>query len=124
MAEGNGIWDCFYESKQSLELVKPDPNQKAIWCKCVFKTKRNVNGNIERHKAKLVAKGFTQKEGIDYTYTFSPVSTKDSFRIIMALVPHYNMELHQMDAKTACLNGELYKTIFMKQPEGFVKTGN
>lgn len=83
------------------ELVKPNPQHKAIGCKWVFKTKRDENGRIERHKARLVAKGFTQKEGIDYTETFSPVSTKDSFRIIMALVAHFNMELHQMDVKIA-----------------------
>ena len=105
------------------KLVKPHPNQKAIGSKWGFKTKRDSNGKVERHKARLVAKGFTQKEGVDYTETFSPVSTKDSFRIIMALVAHYNMELHQMDAKTAFLNGELEEVIHMKQPEGFVEPG-
>ncbi|PRQ59012.1 putative RNA-directed DNA polymerase [Rosa chinensis] len=105
------------------ELVKPDPNHNAIGCKWVFKTKRDEKGNVERHKARLVAKGFTQKQGIDYTETFSPVSTKDSFRIIMALVAHYNMELHQMDVKTVFLNGELDEVIYMKQPVGFVKPG-
>ncbi|XP_024178495.1 uncharacterized mitochondrial protein AtMg00820-like [Rosa chinensis] len=74
------------------ELVKPDLNHKPIGSKWVFKTKRDAKGNIERHTARLVAKGFTQKEGIDFTETFSPVSTKDSFRIIMALVTHYDMD--------------------------------
>jgi hypothetical protein len=54
---------------------------------------------------------------------FSPVSTKDAFRVIMALTAHFNLELHQMDVKTAFLNGELYEDIFMQQPEGF-STGN
>ena len=84
-----------------------------------FKTKKNSLGNIERYKARLVAKGFTQKEGIDYTETFSPVSKKDSFRVIMALVAHFDMELHQMDVKTAFLNGDLEEEVYMKQPEGF-----
>jgi hypothetical protein len=53
-----------------------------------------------------VAKGFIQKEDIDYTETFSPISTKDAFRIVMAMVAQFNMELHQMDVKTAFLNGE------------------
>ena len=103
--------------------MKPDPKQKPIGCKWVFKTKRDAQGKVERHKARLVAKGFTQKQGIDYTETFSPVSTKDSFRIIMALVAQYDMELHQMDVKTAFLNGELDEVIYMKQPEGFIEAG-
>ncbi|RVW92501.1 Retrovirus-related Pol polyprotein from transposon TNT 1-94 [Vitis vinifera] len=77
------------------------------------------NGDIIRYKARLIAKGFTQKEGIDYKETFSPVSSKDSFRIIMALVAHYDLELHQMDVKTAFLNGNIDETIYMVQPENF-----
>jgi hypothetical protein len=70
-----------------------------------------------------VAKGFTQREGIDYTKTFSPVSSKDSFRIIMALVAHYDLKLHQMDVKTAFLNGNLQENIYMAQLEGFAMEG-
>jgi len=105
----NKVWD----------LVKLPGGVKAIGCKWVFKTKRDSQGNIERYKARLVAKGFTQREGIDYTETFSPVSKKDSFRVIMALVAHFNFELHQMDVKTAFLNGSLEEEVYMKQPEGF-----
>ncbi|RVW98913.1 Retrovirus-related Pol polyprotein from transposon TNT 1-94 [Vitis vinifera] len=72
-----------------------------------------------QYKARLVAKGFTQREGIDYKETFSPVSSKDSFRIIMALVAHYDLELHQMDVKTVFLNGNIDETIYMVQPENF-----
>jgi hypothetical protein len=70
-----------------------------------------------------VAKGFTQREGIDYTETFSPVSSKDSFRIIMALVSHYDLKLHQMDVKIAFLNGNLQENIYMAQSEGFAVEG-
>jgi hypothetical protein len=70
-----------------------------------------------------VAKGYTQREEIDYNETFSPVSCKDSFRIIMALVAHYDLELHQMDVKTAFLNGNLEETVYMAQPKGFVVEG-
>ena len=96
---------------------------KRVGCKWVFKTKRDSNGNIERYKARLVAKGYTQKDGIDYKETFSPVSKKDSLRIIMALVAHYDLELHQMDVKTAFLNGNLDEEVFMDQPEGFMVEG-
>ena len=64
-----------------------------------------------------MAKGFTQREGIDYNETFSPVSCKDSFRIIMTLVAHYDLELHQMDVKTAFLNGDLDENVYMAQPK-------
>ena len=68
-----------------------------------------------------MAKGFTQGEGIDYNEVFSPVSCKDSFRII--LVAHHDLELHQMDVKTAFLNGDLYEDVYMAQPKDFVVEG-
>jgi hypothetical protein len=70
-----------------------------------------------------MAKGFTQREDIDYTETFSPVSCKDSLRIIMTFVTHYDLELHQMDVKTAFLNEDLLKNVYMAQPKGFVMKG-
>ena len=82
---------------------------KSIGCKWIFKTQRDSKGNIARYKAYLVAKGFIQKEDIDYKETFSPVLSNDSFRIIMALVAHYDLKLHQMDVKTAFLNSNMMK---------------
>ena len=70
----------------------------------VQKTKRDSKGNVERYKARHVAKGFIQREGIHYHETFSRVSTKDSFQINMALVALFDLELHQMDVKTTFLN--------------------
>jgi hypothetical protein len=80
----NDVWD----------LEEIPKGAKTLGCKWVYKTKYDSRGNIEKFKARLVAKGFTQREGIDYNETFSPVSCKDSFRIIMALVAHYDLELH------------------------------
>jgi uncharacterized protein YqgQ len=105
----NKVWD----------IVPLPKGVKPVGCKWIFKTKRDSTGNVEQYKARLVAKGFTQKEGIDYKETFSPVSTKDSFRIIMALVTHLDLELHQMDVKTAFLNGDIDETIYMVQPPHF-----
>ena len=123
--ESNSWYNAMKEEMNSMasnrvwDLVELPDGIKAIGCKWVFKTKKDSLGNIERHKARLVAKGFTQREGIDYTETSSPVSKKDSFRIIMALVAHFDFDLHQMDVKTAFLNGNLEEEVYMKQPEGF-----
>jgi len=107
----NDVWD----------LVELPEGCKRVGCKWVFKTKRDSQGNIERYKAQLVAKGFTQKDGINYKETFLLVSKKDSFRIIMALVAHYDLELHQTDVKNAFLNGDLEEDVYMDQPVGFAK---
>jgi hypothetical protein len=85
--------------------------------------KCDSKGNIERFKARLVAKGFTQREDIDYTKTFSLVSCKDSLRIIMTLVAHYDLVLHQIDVKTTFLNEDLLENVYIAQPKGFVVKG-
>ena len=102
-----------------MDLVKFLNGAKTIECKWVYKTKKVSLSNIERYKARLEAKGFTQKEGIDYKETFSLVSKKDSLRIILVLVAHFDFELQQMDVKTTFLDKELEKEVYMKQPEGF-----
>ncbi|CAL8162703.1 unnamed protein product [Prunus armeniaca] len=104
-------------------LVQPSLNAKPIGCKWVYKTKRDSKGKIERLKARLMAKGFTQREGFEYIETFSPASSKDSFRIIMAHTTHFNLELHQVDVRPTFLNGDLHEEIFMQQPLGFVERG-
>ncbi|KAJ9689270.1 hypothetical protein PVL29_014779 [Vitis rotundifolia] len=109
----NGVWD----------LVELPQGCKPVGCKWVFKTKRDSSGRIERYKARLVVKGYSQREGIDFKETFSPVSTKDSFRVIMAIVAHFDLELHQMDVKTAFLNGDLDEDVYMEQPTGFTEVG-
>ena len=100
-------------------LVELSNGAKAIGCKLGFKTKKYSLSNIERYKVRLVAKWFTQKEGVDYMETFSLVSKKDSLHIILALVAHFDLELQQTDVKTTFLNGELEEKVYMKQPEGF-----
>lgn len=80
---------------------------KSIGFKWVFKTKKYSQGNIERHKERLVAKWVTKREGIYYTNTFSHVSKKDYHRTIMELVTHFYFELHRMDEKTTFLKEDL-----------------
>jgi hypothetical protein len=86
---------------------------KTIRYKWVYKTKRDSKGNGERYNDRFVDKGFTHREGIDYNETFSPVLMKDSFRIIIALVTHYDLEPHQMDVNISFLNRELIENMFM-----------
>jgi len=93
-----------------VELLK---GKKPIGYKWVFKTKRNSKGNIERYKTRLVAKGFTKREGIDYKETFCSIFMEDSFKIIMTLVAHFDLELYQIDVKTAFLNGDIEEEIYM-----------
>ena len=70
-----------------------------------------------------MAKGYSQLEGIDFKETFSPVSTKDSLRIIMAIVTHSDLELHQIDLRTTFLNGDLVEDVYMSQPTDFEEVG-
>ena len=70
-----------------------------------------------------MAKGYSQREGIDFKETFSPVSTKDSLRIIMVIMAHFDLELHQMDARTTFLNGDLVKDVYMSQAIAFEEVG-
>lgn len=102
-------------------LVDRVMTQRPIGCKWVFKRKDGISGvEPPRYKGRLVAKGYSQKEGIDYQEIFSPVAKHVSFRCLLSMVVHHDMELQQMDVKTAFLHGYLDETIYMEQPEGYV----
>ena len=88
-----------------------------------FKLKTNADGSVERCEARLVAQGYTQREGLDYNETFSPVVQPESVRSVTALSCQEGLKLHQMDITTAFLNGDLEETVYMNQPEGFVANG-
>ena len=76
-----------------------------------------------RYKAILAAKGFTQREGIDFNEVFSPIVKHSSIRVLLSLFPYENLELKQMDIKTAFLHEELEETINMQQPQGYLELG-
>ncbi|RVW91509.1 Retrovirus-related Pol polyprotein from transposon TNT 1-94 [Vitis vinifera] len=111
-------------SNQTWELVDLPPGSKPIGCKWVFRRKYHTDGMIQTFKARLVAKGFKQREGIDYFDTYAPVARTTSIRILFALASIHNLFVHQMDVKTAFLNGNLNEEVYMEQPEGFVLLGN
>ena len=104
------------------ELTELPEGRKAVGCKWVFKVKHNVDGSIERYKARLVAQGFCQQYGEDYE-TFSPVVHLKSVRTVIALSVQRGLNLHQMDVTSAFLNGELEDEVYMKQPEGYTAKG-
>ncbi|KAG8502451.1 hypothetical protein CXB51_000402 [Gossypium anomalum] len=118
------------EEMQSLrknntwELAQLPKGKRAIGCKWVFAKKDGSPSKKDvRYKARLVAKGYAQKEGIHYNDVFSPVVKHSSIRILMALVAQLNLELAQLDIKTAFLLGELEEEIYMTQPEGYKDAG-
>ncbi len=104
-------------------LVPLPKGRKPISCKWVFKIKHGVDGKVERYKARLVARGFTQTFGVDYNETFAPIAMFVLIHYILALTSIENMKIHQMDVKTAFLNGDLEEEIYMEQLEGFTQEG-
>ena len=110
-------------TNQVWDLVDLLLGRKAIGNKWVLKIKRMADGSIKRYKTRLVTKRYTQKEGVDYEETFSPVVRFASIRLILAIVANLNLELYQMDVKIAFFNGELDEEIYMDQPVGFVAKG-
>ena len=114
---------CQYEmdalnKNKTWELVDLPPNRKAVKSKWVFKLKADG-----RYRARLVAKGFTQIPGVDFDETFSPVARFESLRMLLALAALEDWHIHQMDVKSAFLNGVLDEEIYMEQPQGFITTG-
>ncbi|KAJ9567153.1 hypothetical protein OSB04_003119 [Centaurea solstitialis] len=106
------------------DLSDLPPGCKPLNSKWIFKRKMKVDGSIDKYKARLVIQGFRQKEGIDFFDTYAPVARITTIRLLLALAAIHNLVIHQMDVKTAFLNGELNEEIYMRQPEGFVISGN
>ena len=105
------------------ELVDLPKRLKAVGSKWVFNIKTDAEGSVERFKARLVAQGLSQKPGIDYDDTFSPVARFESVRTVIALAMQNDLKLHQIDVTTAFLYGDLKDEVYMRQPEGFVVKG-
>ena len=99
-----------------MELPK---GRKALAKKWVYRLKHEENSTEPRYKARLVVKGYVQKEGIDFNEIFSPVVKLPSIRAVLGLVAAMNLELQQLDVTTAFLHGDLDEEIYMQQPEGY-----
>ncbi|KAE8688563.1 Retrovirus-related Pol polyprotein from transposon TNT 1-94 [Hibiscus syriacus] len=109
-------------SNQTWELAELPPGKKALHNKWIYRIKEEHDGS-KRYKARLVVKGFQQKEGIDYNEIFSPVVKLSTIRLVLKIVAAENLHLEQLDVKTTFLHGDLEEEIYMRQPEGFIETG-
>ncbi|CAL1399907.1 unnamed protein product [Linum trigynum] len=115
--------DSLYDNN-TFELVKLPKGKRALKNKWVFKIKHDEHNRQPRFKARLVVKGFSQRKGIDFDEIFSPVVKMTSIRTVLGLAASLNLEVEQMDVKTAFLHGDLEEEIYMEQPEGFKKEKN
>ena len=107
----------------TFELVKLPRDRKALKNRWVYRLKHEDGISVPRYKARLVVKGFSQRKGIDFSEIFSPVVKMSSIRVALGLAARLDLEIEQMDVKTAFLHGDLDEEIYMEQPEGFVVSG-
>ena len=107
------------KQNKTWDLVKLPTGKKALFNKWVYKMKNEADGT-KRYKARLVVKGYAQKEGIDFQEIFSPVVKMTSIRVILSMVAVEDLHLEQLDVKTSFLHGDLEEELYMHQPEGFV----
>ena len=108
------------QKNNTWELVELPPGRKLVQCKWVFKTKFAADGSPLKYKEILVAKGYSQVNGIDYNEDFALVAKMDCIRLALAIVASKQWELHHMDVKCSFLNGDLTEEIYMQKPEGFL----
>ena len=110
-------------NNETWELTELLENKVPIGCKWLYKTKFNVDGSVDKYKARLVAKGYSKKEGVDYEDTFAPVAKLNTIRLMIALATQHKWKVHQLDVKSAFLNGDLKEEVYLVQTEGFIKKG-
>jgi hypothetical protein len=111
------------EKNCTWELANLPRGHSAITLKWVFKLKRDEAGAIVKHKARLVARGFVQREGIDFDDTFAPVARMKSVQLLFALAAQEGWRVYHMDIKSAFLNGDLKEEVYVHQPPGFTIHG-
>jgi hypothetical protein len=95
------------------------PNQNVVGTKWVFRNKQDEHGVVTRNKAQLVAKGYSQVEGLDFDETYAPVAWLESIHILLAYATYHGFKLYQMDVKNAFLNGPIKEEVYVEQPPGF-----
>ncbi|GKB06980.1 retrovirus-related pol polyprotein from transposon TNT 1-94 [Tanacetum coccineum] len=113
-----------FERLKVSELVPCPDKVMVITLKWIYKVKLDELGGILKNKARLVARGYRQEEGIDFEESFAPVARLEAVRIFIVFAAHMNMIVYQMNVKTAFLNGILRKEVYVSQPEGYVDPDN
>ena len=108
-----------FERSKVWDLVEEPFNHPIIGTKWVFRNKLDENGAVIKNKARLVAQGYNQEEGIDFDETFAPVARLEAIRMLLAYACSMNIKLYQMDVKSAFLNGIINEEVYVKQPPGF-----
>jgi hypothetical protein len=109
----NEVWD----------IVPRLEGKSMVSSRWLYKIKHVADGIIEKYKARFVARGFSQKEGVDYEETFAPITRYTSIREVMSLVSIMGWRIHQMDVKTTFLNGIIEEEVYIEQPRGFEVSG-
>lgn len=107
------------ELNHTWQVVSLPTDKHPIGCKWVFKTKYRADGSIERHKACLVAKGYTQQEGVDFLDTFSPVAKLVTVKLLFSLAVVFGWSMLQLDVSNAFLHGDLSEEVYMDLPPGY-----
>jgi hypothetical protein len=108
------------QKNYTWEVVDRPPDKNIISVKWVFMTKLNIDRSINKHKVRLIFKGYAQIFGVDYSDTFAPIARMDIIILLFAIDAHKNWKVFQLDVKLAFLNGVLHEEIYVEQPAVFV----
>lgn len=112
------------EKSQTWQLTDLPKGHKAIDLKWIFKLKKDQNGEIIKHKARLVAKEYVQRHGVDFDEVFAPVTRLETVHLLLALAANHGWEVHHLDVKSAFLNVVIQQEVYVSQPKGYVQKGN